>query len=104
MRSPQACWTGTVAQVDTTDPADNGVVLEPPLPRCRSDRRADPLPQHISSRHNVSDPRPSRAALGAGDLTLVAGFKDARNFAAGVTLFVNPGDRYEVHSLAAWDR
>ena len=56
-------------------------------------RPADSLPQHISSRHNVSDPRATSPADASdtGDLTLVAGFKDARNFAAGVTLFVESG-------------
>jgi len=105
VRSPQASWSGTVVRVDVTNPTDNGIVLDPPLP-------ADPglvgRPLHFLTARPADTTFPIRAVAGErvsiGELSPVAGFKDPKDFGAGVTFVVNPGDRYRLHALAAWDR
>jgi hypothetical protein len=105
VRSPQAAWTGVVKAVDLADPTHNRLELEPPLP---TDPALVGRPLHILNSLDCDTSFPIQASDGAhvstGELGFIAGFKDPKDFAAGVTLQVNPGDRYVVHALAALDR
>jgi hypothetical protein len=105
VRSPQGRWTGTVTQVDVSRPADNGVELAPALP---GDVALVGRPIHFAPALPYDTTYPIRAVAGprvsTGERALIAGFRDLKDFAAGYTFQVNPGDGYVVHALAAWDR
>ena len=105
LRTPQAAWTGVVKAVDITDPALNRLELDPPLP---ANPTLSGSPLHILNALPCDTSFPIQSSDGnrvsTGDLGFVAGFKDPTNFAAGVSLQVNPGDRYVVHALVGLDR
>ncbi|NPV47270.1 MAG: hypothetical protein HPY69_09945 [Armatimonadetes bacterium] len=100
-----AAWTGVVREVDVSDPADNGVILDPPLP---PDAVVEGQPIHFANALPYDTSYFIRGVDGArvstGDITLVAGFRNPKDFTAGYTYQVNPGDRYTVHCLAGFDR
>ena len=102
---PVATWTGVVRAVDVSNPTDNAVTLDPPLPpealvQDRPIHFHNDLPYDTSYFIRGVD----GARVSTGDITLLAGFRDPQDFAAGYTYQVNPGDRYTVHCLAGLDR
>ena len=81
------------------------VVLDPPLPR------DDALVGSVIHFHNdlPLDTSYDIAVLTAkgistGDITIIQGFVDQKDFAAGYKYLVNPGDRYTVPRTWALDR
>ena len=105
LTSDQAAYTGRVERIDTSDPADQRVYLEPPLPDDavlvgRAIHFQNDVPWDTTyDIHAVVD-----GAISTGDLTLIRGFKDRSDFSAGHTFLVNPGDRYSVPLTASLDR
>lgn len=100
-----AAYVGKVKAVDASDPANNQVRLDPPLPgnaplvgqtiHFRND-----LPQDTS--YEIKAVAPD--GISTGDITVIHGFKDPKDFNQGYTYLVNPGDEYVVPSLVGLDR
>jgi hypothetical protein len=105
LTSEQAAYTGRVERIDTSDPADQRVALDPPLPD-----NADLVGQTIHFQNDVPWDTTydiqaiSDGIISTGDLTLIRGFVDRSDFSAGHTYLVNPGDRYIVPLTASLDR
>ena len=105
LTAEQAEYQGTVRAIDTANPADNRVVLDPPLPpdaslkgRVIHFRNDLPLDTSYDIRAVLED------GISTGDCTLVRGLKSHTDFTAGFTYLVNPGDRYIVPTIVALDR
>ncbi len=103
--SAVAAYTGVVKAVDAGDPADNRVVLEPALPQGpalvgQTIHFLNALPQDTS--YEVKAVKGD--AVSTGDISLILGFKNPKDFAAGYTYLVNAGDRYNVPTVAGVDR
>ncbi len=99
-----AAYTGTVKAVDVSDPADNRVVLDPALPAEAAlvgevIHFQNAQPQDTSYDIKAID----GDSISTGDITLIAGFKDQKDFGAGYTFLVNVGDRYVVPTKAGLD-
>jgi hypothetical protein len=104
LTATQAVWRGTVLRVDTANPDDNRVVLDPPLSQDagltgRTIHFLNDLPMDTS--YEIKTVTPD--GISTGDITIVRGFKEPKEFAAGHTYLVNPGDEYVVPSIAGWD-
>ena len=105
LASDVAAYRGKVTRVDTSDPHDSRVFLDPPLPR-----DAGLVGQTIHFANAVPwDTTYDIKAIGdgwisTGDITIVAGFKDPKDFASGHKHLVNPGDGYVVPTCAGLDR
>ena len=92
-------------RIDTSDPADQRVFLNPPLPDDadlvgRTIHFKNDVPWDTTyDIHAVAD-----GVVSTGDLTLIRGFKDRSDFSAGHTYLVNPGDKYIVPLTTSLDR
>jgi len=101
LTSPLAAYEGKVTRVDATNPEDNRVFLEPPLPR---NTALVGTTIHFENALPWDTSYDIRAVgegwISTGDITLIRGFKDPKRFDAGYKYLVNPGDRYilPVHS------
>ena len=101
LSSPVAVYTGTVKAIDVSDPADNRVTLDPPLPA-----GAAVLGQPIHFHNTLPQDTTydikaiSAGTISTGEITLIAGFRSQTDFAAGYTYLVNPGDKYTVPTIA----
>jgi len=88
-------WRGVVVRIDTSDAEDQRIVLDPPLPP-----DADLVGQTIHFENDLPMDTSYRIeavtvdGISTGDVTVVKGFKNPADFAAGYTYLVNPGDRY----------
>ena len=100
-----AAYKGKVTKVDATDPENNLVFLEPPLPQ-----DAALVGQTIHFNNDVAyDTSYDIKAVGdgwisTGDITIIQGFKDPMNFNAGYKYLVNPGDEYVVPNCVGLDQ
>jgi len=105
LTSPAAAYAGKVTKVDVSDPLDNRVFLEPALPE-----NARLVGQTIHFKNDLPwDTTYDIKAMGpgwvsTGDITIVAGFKNPKDFSAGYKYHVNPGDEYVVPTSAGLDR
>ncbi|MCE2440257.1 MAG: hypothetical protein J4F39_12620, partial [Candidatus Latescibacteria bacterium] len=100
LTAERAAWRGRVAKTDASDPANNLVVLDPPLPAGpnlagRTIHFINNLPMDTSYRiaavtHN---------GVSTGDITIVRGLRDGADLASGYTYLVNPGDEYVVPTI-----
>ena len=95
LESEQAVWRGKVVRIDASDPENNLVFLDPPLPpnaalKGRTIHFINDLPMDTS--YVIRDIRPQ--GISTGDTTIVRGFKNQSEFSAGYTYLVNPGDEY----------
>ena len=93
----QAVWRGKVAGVDASDPEDNRVTLDPPLPedaglvgRTIHFINSLPLDTSYDIRAVTAD------GISTGDITIVQGMADSTDPSAGYSYLVNPGDEYVV--------
>lgn len=105
LTAEKAAYEGTVTAVDATDPGDNRVHLDPPLPQ-----DVDLLGETI---HFISDtPRDTTydivqvtaEGISTGEMTIVGGFTDKSDFDSGFDYLVNPGDTYRVPTVVGLDR
>lgn len=102
LTSPTAWYEGTVSAVDTADPADNRVTLVPAPPAGTvgdTIHFINDLPEDTSYEIKAVH----ADVLSTGDITLVRGFKDPWDFAAGYTYFTNPGERWRIAAAAEYD-
>lgn len=101
LTAERAEWRGKVVRVDTSRADDNRAVLDPPIPQesgvaGRVIHFVNDLPMDTSY-----DIRSIQAdGISTGDITLLEGFRDASDFAAGCTYLINPGDEYVVPTVA----
>ena len=101
LTAAQDAWRGAVVRVDTSDAEDQRIVLDPPLPPDadlvgRTIHFENDLPMDTSYRIEAV----TADGISTGDVTVVRGFKNPADFAAGHTYLVNPGDRYVVPNSA----
>lgn len=105
LTSKTAAYIGTVRAIEVTDPANNLARLDPPLPG-----DAALVGQTIHFQNNLPEDTSYEIkgirgnAISTGDITLVAGFKDPKDFTAGYKYLVNVGDGYVVPCVAGLDR
>lgn len=102
--SERSAYTGTVVGVDATDPRDNRIRLDPPLPPTaplagQTIHFGNSLPLDTSFRIDRLTPD----GVSTGDITIVSGFKDAAAYNAGHTYVVNPGDTYTLPCFVSLD-
>jgi hypothetical protein len=97
LRTERAEYRGTVRAIDASDPADNRVALDPPLPpdaalvgRVIHFRNA----LHMDTSYDIR--AVTSEGISTGDITIVRGLKNHTDFSAGYTYLVNPGDEYIV--------
>ncbi|MBI3948135.1 MAG: hypothetical protein HY321_19615, partial [Armatimonadetes bacterium] len=105
LTAPLAAYEGKVKGGDTTDPRDNRVLLDPPLPPGvsfvgQTIHFENDLPMDTS--YHITGVKGD--AVSTGGITLIRGFQDRKDYAKGYTYLTNPGDGYVVPSLAALDR
>jgi len=105
LMAPTAACEGTVTAIDTTDPMNNTVTLDPPLPADESlvgtvihFQNDLPLDTSFDVKALTAD------GISTGDITIIRGFVDKKNFDAGYTYLVNPGDGYLLPLTRALDR
>jgi hypothetical protein len=100
-----SAYVGKVEAIDITDPSNNLVILDPPLP---ADARLvgqtihflNSLPEDTS--YEIKGIQGN--AISTGDITLIAGFKDPKDFGAGYKYLVNPGDGYVLPCITQLNR
>jgi hypothetical protein len=98
-------YRGKVKAVDASDPANNRVLLDPPLPPeaalvGQTIHFQNDLPQDTSYEIQAIQGE----AVSTGDITIIAGFQNPQDFTAGYTYLVNVGDEYVVPCVAGLDR
>ncbi|MCK5804346.1 MAG: heparinase II/III family protein [Lentisphaeria bacterium] len=105
LTTEHAEYRGRVSAIDASNPADNRVTLDPPLPQDASlvgsiihFVNALPLDTSYDIRALTKD------GVSTGDITIVRGLKSQTDFAAGYTYLVNPGDTYIVPTTLSLDR
>ena len=101
LTAERAAWRGRVAKTDASDPANNLVVLDPPLPAGpnlagRTIHFINNLPMDTSYRIAAV----TNNGVSTGDITIVRGLRDGADLASGYTYLVNPGDEYVVPTIA----
>jgi len=100
----RARYSGTVVAVDATDPEDNRIRLDPPLPADaplagETIHFSNELPPDTSYRIE----RVTADGISTGDITIIRGFSDPAYYGAGHTYLVNPGDSYTVPCAVGLD-
>ncbi len=101
----QPAYEGTVTDIDVSDPLNNAVLLDPPLPQ-----DTDLVGQTIhflndnptDSSYKIAEVTP--AGISTGAITVIEGFKDATDYAAGYKYLVNAGDTYIVPCMVGLDK
>jgi len=98
-------YVGTVAAIDASDPLNNQVFLDPPLPQDaalvgQTVHFENDIP--IDTTYDIKAVTPQ--GVSTGDITVIWGFKDRQDFAAGYKHLVNPGNRYVVPLSVGLDR
>jgi oligo-alginate lyase len=105
LTSPVAAYTGHVKGIDVSDPAANRVLLDPALPKS-----AVLVGQVIHFKDVVpGDTSYDIKAVGedwisTGPISLIAGFKNPRDFTAGYRYLVNVGDEYVLPTCGGLDQ
>ena len=105
LTSKVAAYKGKVTRVDASNPEKNLVFLEPALPK-----NVQLVGQTIHFQNDLPmDTSYEIKAVGedwisTGDITIVAGFKDAKDFDSGYRYLVNVGDEYVVPNSVSLDR
>ena len=101
----RGAYSGTVVRPDASEAENNRVCLEPPLP---ANAGLEGLTIHFINDLPMDTSYKIRAVtadgISTGDTTVVRGFKDRTDFAAGYTYLVNPGDGYVLPVTVALDR
>ncbi len=93
---------GKVTKIDASNAEDNRIYLDPPLPNV-----AEGLTIHFvnddarDTSYQVTKVIPG--GISTGDITIVRGFKNPKDFDAGVSYLVNPGNEYVLPMPASKD-
>ena len=101
----RAGYEGVVSKIDSSDPANNLVMLDPPLPQ-----EAELVGQTIHFDNDLpldtsyEIKAVTAEGISTGDITIIQGFKDKADFEAGYKYLVNVGDRYMVPCTVGLDR
>ena len=100
LTAERAAWRGKVARIDASDPANNLVDLDPPLPRKRdlagrTIHFMNDLPMDTSYRIAAV----TTGGVSTGDITIVRGLREGTDLGSGYTYLVNPGDEYVVPTI-----
>jgi len=100
-----AAYTGKVKAVDASDPEGNRVLLDPPLPQDaplagQTIHFKNDLP--LDTSYEIKAVTPD--GISTGDITVIQGFKDSKDFSLGYRYLVNPGDEYVVPTCVGLDR
>ena len=105
LTSEEAAYTGRVERIDTSDPTDQRIYLDPPLP-ANSDLvgRAIHFVNEIPWDTTYDIRSVDDGSVSTGDITLIRGFTDKTDCSAGYTYLVNPGDTYVVPITVSLDR
>ncbi len=103
LTAERAAWRGKVARIDASDPANNLVDLDPPLPRDRdlagrTIHFMNDLPMDTSYRIAAV----TTGGVSTGDITIVRGLMKGTDLASGYTYLVNPGDDYVLPVIAGF--
>jgi oligo-alginate lyase len=101
----QPAYEGTVRAIDVSDPLNNEVLLDPPLPQ-----DADLVGQTIhffndnpiDSSYKIAEVTP--AGISTGAITIIEGFKDLTDYSAGYKYLVNAGDTYILPCMVGLDK
>jgi len=101
----RAAYEGTVTKIDASDPQNNLVFLDPPLPQDvelvgQTIHFKNDLP--LDTSYGIK--AVTEEGISTGDITIIQGFKDASDFAAGYKYLVNVGDEYAVPCCVGLDR
>ncbi len=101
LTAERPAWRGRVTGTDASDPANNLVDLDPPLPAGpdlvgRTIHFINDLPMDTSYRIAAV----TNGGVSTGDITIVRGLREGTDLAGGYTYLVNPGDEYIVPSIA----
>ncbi len=101
LTSDRGAWCGKISRIDASDPANNLVDLDPPLPRNRdlagrTIHFLNDLPMDTSYRIAAV----TTGGVSTGDITIVRGLREGTDLASGYTYLVNPGDDYVVPTIA----
>jgi len=102
LTAPRAVWRGKIVRIDASNAENSLVLLDPPLPQDanlagRTIHFVNDLPMDTSYEISAM----TADGISTGDITIVRGFKDRADFAAGYTYLVNSGDEYVVPVIAA---
>jgi len=105
LTADRAEWRGEVVGINASDAENNVVLLDPPLPQDaglvgRAIHFTNDLPMDTSYKIRAI----TADGISTGDITIVRGFKDRTDFAAGHTYLVNPDDEYVVPTIAVAPR
>lgn len=100
----RSAYTGTVVSVDATNPQDNRIKLDPPLPSNaplvgQTIHFQNSLPPDTSFRIERITPD----GISTGDITIIRGFKNGTDYKAGYRYLVNPGDTYSIPGFISLD-
>ncbi len=105
LRADRSAYEGTVTAIDVSDPMNNKVLLDPPLPQ---DPGLVGLVIHFHNDLPLDTSYDIKAltadGISTGDITIVRNFKDSKDFTAGYNYLVNTGDAYSVPYHAGLDR
>ncbi len=105
LAADQAAYKGKVVKIDASDAENNLVFLDPPLPQ-KADlvggtiHFGNALPLDTSYEIRAVTPE----GISTGDITIIHGFQDKGDFAAGHKYLVNVGDDYMVPCSVGLDR
>lgn len=95
-----AAYEGKVTAIDASDPANNTVTLDPPLP-ADIDFTGQTIhflnDQPLDTSYDVKSV--DGATISTGDITIIGGFNDVNDYASGYRYLVNPGDGYFVPNV-----
>lgn len=105
LRCATPAYRGKVTRIDSRDPQDQRVFLDPPPP-AGVDLAGKTIHFENQLPWDTSYDITARGGdwVSTGEITLVRGFRVAADFQSGYTYAVNPGDRYTVPCWAGFDR
>ena len=105
LKAEVAAYEGTVSKIDASDPQNNLVMLDPPLPQ---DAEFVGQTIHFDNDLPLDTSYEIKAVIAegisTGDITIIQGFKDRSDFEAGYKYLVNVGDPYVVPCAVGLDR
>ena len=105
LKAEVAAYEGTVSKIDASDPQNNLVMLDPPLP---DDAEFVGQTIHFGNDLPLDTSYAIKAVtaegISTGDITIIQGFRDKADFEAGYKYLVNVGDRYCLPCTVGLDR
>jgi hypothetical protein len=105
LTAPIRAYEGMVVAIDASDPLDNTIILDPPLPQDDSLLGTVIHFDNSLALDTSYDIKTFTAdGISTGDITIVHGFVDKADFSAGYRYLDTPEDRYLVPLIRALDR